>query len=250
MNEIKVISSENILGNEFQIYGTNEEPLFLAKDVANWIEYNNITNMMNNVDEDEKLTYTISNSGQKRSMWFLTEDGMYEVLMQSRKPIAKQFKKQVKHILKQLRIKGEYKVPSNPMEALELMFQEQKNTNEEVANIKSEVIDLKENQKLASDEYDHLRRTINKRVMSVIDIQKLYGQTKEENKQIKDLLYKDINNEVNSSCYVTTRTQIRQKYSDRALQTAFNWHPNQSTLNRIKDIQDGSVEVRGVSNGY
>lgn len=136
------------------------------------------------------------------------------------------------------------------MEALELMFQEQKNTNEEVANIKSEVIDLKENQKLASDEYDHLRRTINKRVMSVIDIQKLYGQTKEENKQIKDLLYKDINNEVNSSCYVTTRTQIRQKYSDRALQTAFNWHPNQSTLNRIKDIQDGSVEVRGEANGY
>lgn len=250
MNEIKVISNENILGNDFQIYGTNEEPLFLAKDVANWIEYNNITNMMNNVDEDEKLTYTISNSGQKRQMWFLTEDGMYEILMQSRKPIAKQFKKHVKHILKELRTKGEYKVPSNPMEALELMFKEQKSTKEEVANIKNEVIDLKENQKLASDEYDHLRRTINKRVMTVIDIQKLYGQTKEENKQIKDLLYKDINNEVNNSCYVTTRTQIRQKYSDRALQTAFNWHPNQSTLNRIKDIQDGSVEVRGVSNGY
>ncbi|UBH14887.1 BRO family protein [Macrococcus armenti] len=250
MNEIKVISNENILGNDFQIYGTNEEPLFLAKDVANWIEHNNVTLMLSLVEDDEKLTYALHNSGQKRQMWFLTEDGMYEILMQSRKPIAKQFKKQVKHILKELRTKGEYKVPSNPMEALELMFQEQKNTNEEVANIRSEVIDLKENQKLASDEYDHLRRTINKRVMSVIDIQKLYGQTKEENKQIKDLLYKDINNEVNSSCYVTTRTQIRQKYSDRALQTAFNWHPNQSTLNRIKDIQDGSVEVRGVSNGY
>ncbi|WP_198550516.1 BRO family protein [Macrococcoides caseolyticum] len=250
MNEIKVISNENILGNNFQIYGTNEEPLFLAKDVANWIEHSKVNMMLQSIDEDEKLMETLFTSGQKRQMWFLTEDGLYEILMQSRKPIAKQFKKQVKHILKELRKKGEYKVPSNPMEALELMFQEQKNTNEEVANIKSEVIDLKENQKLASDEYEHLRRTINKRVMSVIDIQKLYGQTKEENKQIKDLLYKDINNEVNSSCYVTTRTQIRQKYSDRALQTAFNWHPNQSTLNRIKDIQDGSVEVRGVSNGY
>ena len=31
-------------------------------------------------------------SGQNRDMWFLTEDGLYEVLMQSRKPIAKQFK--------------------------------------------------------------------------------------------------------------------------------------------------------------
>mgnify|MGYP002678067377 CR=1 FL=1 len=44
--------------------------------------------MMKTVDEDEKLTYTISNSGQGREMWFLTEDGLYEVLMQSRKPIS------------------------------------------------------------------------------------------------------------------------------------------------------------------
>ena len=45
--------------------------------------------MMNNVDADEKLTYTIRNAGQGREMWFLTEDGLYEVLMQSRKPVAK-----------------------------------------------------------------------------------------------------------------------------------------------------------------
>lgn len=42
--------------------------------------------MLNNVEEDEKLTNTIYASGQKREMWFLTEDGLYEVLMQSRKP--------------------------------------------------------------------------------------------------------------------------------------------------------------------
>ncbi|MEC3570993.1 Bro-N domain-containing protein [Bacillus thuringiensis] len=55
------------------------------------MEHNNISLMLNNVDEDEKLTYTIHNSGQNREMWFLNEDGLYEVLMQSRKPIAKQF---------------------------------------------------------------------------------------------------------------------------------------------------------------
>ena len=40
--------------------------------------------------------------------WFLTEDGLYEVLMQSRKPIAKQFKKEVKKILKSIRKNGFY----------------------------------------------------------------------------------------------------------------------------------------------
>ena len=39
---------------------------------------------------------------------FLTEDGLYEVLMQSRKPIAKQFKKEVKKILKDIRRHGLY----------------------------------------------------------------------------------------------------------------------------------------------
>ena len=103
MNDLQVIYNQEVLGQEFKIYGTKEEPLFLAKDVANWIEHKNITHMINTVDEDEKLTYTICNSGQGREMWFLTEDGLYEVLMQSRKPIAKQFKKKVKEILKQIR---------------------------------------------------------------------------------------------------------------------------------------------------
>ena len=112
-----VIDEREVLGKEFKIYGDIENPLFLAKDVANWIEHNNITHMMNIVDDNEKLTYTICNSGQNREMWFLTEDGLYEVLMQSRKPIAKAFKKEVKIILKTIRQNGMYatdKLLDNP----------------------------------------------------------------------------------------------------------------------------------------
>ena len=63
--------------------------------------------MMRTVDDDEKLTQTLFVSGQNREMWFLTEQGLYEVLMQSRKPIAKDFKRGVKKILKGIRT-GEY----------------------------------------------------------------------------------------------------------------------------------------------
>lgn len=97
-----------VLDKEFKIYNTIEEPLFLAKDVANWIEHNQVARMIDLVDEDEKLKCLISTSGQNREMWFLTEDGVYEVLMQSRKPIAKQFKKGVKKILKEIRLNDFY----------------------------------------------------------------------------------------------------------------------------------------------
>lgn len=103
MNELTIINEQEILGKKFMIYGTFENPLFLAKDIANWIDHNKPNEMIIKVDEDEKLKAIISHAGQNREMWFLTEDGLYEVLMQSRKPIAKEFKKQVKTILKELR---------------------------------------------------------------------------------------------------------------------------------------------------
>ena len=61
---------------------TAENPLFLAKDVAEWIEHSHVTNMLKNVDEDEKTTCTINTTGNYKSQAvFLTEDGLYEVLI-------------------------------------------------------------------------------------------------------------------------------------------------------------------------
>lgn len=93
-------------GKEFNIYGDFQNPLFLAKDVAEWISHTDMSRMVKLVDEDEKLKRTIYVSGQNRDMWFLTEQGMYEVLMQSRKPIAKEAKKNIKGHLKRLRTEG------------------------------------------------------------------------------------------------------------------------------------------------
>ena len=99
--ELQVVDSREVLGREFKIYGTIEEPLFLAKDVAEVIEHSNVSKMASTVDEDEKTVITISYSGNMTTnQLFLTEYGLYEVLMQSRKSIAKAFKKEVKQILK------------------------------------------------------------------------------------------------------------------------------------------------------
>lgn len=106
MSDLVIIEERKVLGKDLKVYGTKDNPLFLAKDVANWIEHSRASEMLKGIDEEEKLMQTIFASGQNREMWFLTEDGLYEVLMQSRKPIAKQFKKEVKKILKQIRTTG------------------------------------------------------------------------------------------------------------------------------------------------
>ena len=109
-----------VLGKEFKIYGDFENPLFLAKDVAEWIEHSKSDVMLKSVDDNEKVkvnnVYVDGRTGGN-GVWFLTEDGLYEVLMQSRKPIAKEFKKEVKKILKTIRQNGMYvteKLLDNP----------------------------------------------------------------------------------------------------------------------------------------
>ena len=107
-NQISVLKQTELCGQQFTVYGSMQEPLFVAKDVACVIEHSDVSTMMRTVDEDEKLVQTIFVSGQNREVWMLTESGLYEVLMQSRKPIAKQFKRGVKAILKEIRTTGGY----------------------------------------------------------------------------------------------------------------------------------------------
>lgn len=124
--DLKAIAEVIVLEKRLTVYGSKEEPLFLAKDVADWIDYNkdargtvNTSQMLEIVDEDEKIkiygklestikVHTPAISMGATNRWFLTEDGIYEILMQSTKPIAKTFKKQVKKVLKEIRKNGSY----------------------------------------------------------------------------------------------------------------------------------------------
>lgn len=137
MDEIKILNEQEVLGKQFKVYGTPDSPLFMARDVAEWIEYSQradgsyrTTEMLSTVDEDEKIKIhaTVNNVSGGSDTWFLTEDGLYEVLMQSRKPIAKQFKKKIKEILKDIRKHGIYatdnvidEIMNNPDFGIELL---------------------------------------------------------------------------------------------------------------------------------
>ena len=79
-NETKAVQplkEVEVVGQSFTIYGTPEEPLFKAKDVATFIGHSDVSMMMQTVDDDEKLTQTMFVSGQNRNVWMLTENGLY-----------------------------------------------------------------------------------------------------------------------------------------------------------------------------
>ena len=127
---LTVIDSEIICNQQVNVYGTREKPLFLAKDVANWLGHSNSSMMLSKIDEDEKLVIFVNSTSQNMKLsnsyfpsesggykgsrcLFLTEFGVYEVLMQSRLPKAKEFKKGVKEILKRIRLTGKYEADTH-----------------------------------------------------------------------------------------------------------------------------------------
>ena len=116
------LTSISFYGHELSVYGTIENPLFVAGEVAEMIDYGktaggsyDVNTMVRTIDREEKEVRTITvPNGRTLSTTLLTEDGFYEVLLQSRKPVAKELKKKVKEVLKTLRIKGRYEVEGHP----------------------------------------------------------------------------------------------------------------------------------------
>ena len=64
--------------------------VFKAADVADLVEYGegNVWNLVRLCEEDEHLLLPLVVAGQKRQVTFITETGLYNILSQSRKPLA------------------------------------------------------------------------------------------------------------------------------------------------------------------
>lgn len=239
MEQLQVIERKEVLHRDFKVYGTKEDPLFLAKDVANWIEHSKVNIMLNSIDENEKLMETILTSGQRRNMWFITEDGLYELLMQSRKPVAKQFKKEVKKILKELRVTGSYEVTKDPLEIMKLSMQAIEQTNKDVSTLKNDVTYLKDEVKLDAGEYNYISKHVKRTVMEVIE-----SFAFADSKEVKGELFKDINSGLNEVCGIKTRTQLRQKHFDRAMQYINAWVPSTATRMKVQQLTLAFAEAQ------
>ena len=101
-NPVGVITFDNKL---LQVYSSLDEPLFKATDISSMIDYSegNTWKLLAMCEEDEKLTLPMVVAGQKRAVSFVTETGLYNILSQSRKPIARKWRRIIHQELVRLR---------------------------------------------------------------------------------------------------------------------------------------------------
>lgn len=115
MNEIF-----NFQGQQVRTVTIDGEPYFVGKDVAEVLGYQRADNAIrNHVDDDDKLTHQFSASGQKRNMTIINESGLYALILGSKLPQAKEFKRWVtSEVLPTIRKHGAYLTDSKIEEVL------------------------------------------------------------------------------------------------------------------------------------
>lgn len=122
------------------------------------------------------------------------------------------------------------KIPTTPQEALELMFEFQKDTKDKVDKVEERVTDLEENTVLSAGDYSYITRRINQRVAEVAR-----GFGKLTNKQ-RGELHRDINSGVKAITGVSTRTQLRQKNFQQVLDYIIDWEPSTATKTIVRQM--------------
>ncbi|WP_331281356.1 BRO-N domain-containing protein [Paenibacillus sp. FSL R5-0345] len=90
------------------------QPWFVAKDVCDVLEISNNRDALNRLDEDEKDVVSTDTLGGMQNVSVVNEPGLYSLILGSRKPEAKQFKRWITHeVIPSIRKHGAYMTPKN-----------------------------------------------------------------------------------------------------------------------------------------
>lgn len=111
MNNLQIFNNEEF-GTIRGFVGTDGQPWFVGKDVADVLEYTNTAKAIrDHIDNEDKLTERIVLSGQNREVIFINESGLYSLILSSKMSNAKRFKRWVtSEVLPTIRKTGHYEM--------------------------------------------------------------------------------------------------------------------------------------------
>lgn len=129
-------------GHEFTIITDDDGNLWFAgNQVAQALEIVDIRQAIERLDDDEKRRYSVPTGGGIQSVVCISEAGLYSLVLSSRKPAAKDFKRWLTHdVLPAIRKTGSY-ITSNltPLQILRQMLDTFEAQNERIDNLDNRV---------------------------------------------------------------------------------------------------------------
>ncbi|HEP1276202.1 TPA: ORF6C domain-containing protein [Streptococcus pyogenes] len=234
MNEIF-----NFNGQKVRTLTINNEPYFVGKDVADVLGYQNPQKAIrDHVDFDDKLTEQIVQSGQNREMIIINESGLYSLILSSKLPQAKEFKRWVtSEVLPQIRKQGAY-VPENLSdEAFIALFQGQKKLKQQQQELAQDVDYLKNEQPIHPSFAQALLKKRKSRVVMWLGgmDSPAYGD-----KVFAQSVFREAEMDFKAHFNVSRYDMLPKKFEDAALSYWMTWEPSTNTKMKIADLNRSS----------
>lgn len=123
------------------------------------------------------------------------------------------------------------KLPTDPMSLLKLTYEAMEQTNDRVTKVETDVKDIKDNQAITPGEYNYLNKKVSSRIRQVKEARKM-KLTSEQNSKMFSALGRDLA----SYTGVRTRSQIREKDFEKAVQFIEDWEPSYTDLRIIEQM--------------
>ena len=227
MNQLEIFRNREF--GEIRTVTVDGEPWFVGKDIAEIMQYTNTQKAIrDHVDEEDKLTERIVLSGQNREVIFINESGLYSLILSSKIPGAKRFKRWVtSEVLPQIRKTGTYQKPMTPQEMMRVQLGMIDGHEERITHLEHTMtIDYGQQQEL--------KKAVNKRVVEVLG-----GKGAPAYKEMGKKVFAECNHDIQDYFGVNSRNNIPSVRYKESLEYAEYWNPGNNTILEIRSCNAG-----------
>lgn len=186
------------------------EPLFCLVDVCKVLDIQNPSKVAQRLDDDERTKLELGRQGETN---FITESGLYAVILRSDKPNAKSFRRWVtSEVLPSIRKTGGYNKPLTTLEQIQLLAQGNTELAERVDRVEDKIGSLENDMPLYGCEIDEVQKLVKRKVVSILG-----GKDSEAyaDRSIRSQTFRDMYGQLKREfgC-VSTYKSIKRRYID------------------------------------
>lgn len=218
MNDLQIFNNEEF--GKVRTALVNEEPMFCLIDICKALEIKNATDVAKRLDEDELTRLNLGSRAGETN--FITESGLYAVILRSDKPNAKKFRKWVtSEILPSIRKTGSYNKPMTTAEKIHLLAQGNEELNLKVDKVEAEVKELKDTMPLLAVDCDLITKAVKTKGVEVLGGK---DSNSYKDRSLRSRVYADIHREVKRQFGVTTYKAIKRNQCEKAVAFVRNYN--------------------------
>lgn len=219
-NHLQLFNFEN---QQVRTLTINEEPYFVGKDIATILGYKNTKDaLLKHVDEEDKLGAQIATSGQRREMTTINESGLYSLILSSKLPNAKKFKRWVtSEVLPTIRKTGSYQLPQTPEGQIRLLLKSNVHMDERLTNAEEDIALLKNKSEIDSTQRFQLQKARNKRAIEVCG-----GKDSNFYKTKSRKVFMALAHDFKEFFQIPRYDALRKEDFDKAIEFINGWYPS------------------------